>query len=273
MSTDRRLAGKAACVAASALFFAAAAPLLGQKTDVLILENGDRITGEIKSYASGKLTVDTSASGFITVKWNRIDSITSTKVFDLETIYGTHIYGALGPSEPPGKLVVIASAESVTLAFLEVFNVAPVYQSFWRRWEGNFDLGFNYTQSSRLTQFNINAQATYRVRQSELVTDLSTFFSRQEGVTAADRLSFAERYDRFLGKRWILSGGVGVDRNTQLGLDLRVSAAVGGGYNFVQTNQATLTGFIALSGNHETPVIGDGAYNAEAIVGGRYNYF
>src|SRR5262249_56701829 len=116
-------------------------------------------------------------------KWNKIVSITSTKLFDVETIYGSHVFGALAPSEPPGKLVVL-SDEPVTLAFLEVFNIAPVYQSFWRRWEGTFDLGFNYTQSSKLTQFNINAQATYRMRQSQLVTDLSTFFSRQQGVTA-----------------------------------------------------------------------------------------
>ena len=253
--------------------WAAARPALAQKTDLIVLKNADQLHCELKSYSAGKLTVDTDASGFITVKWNKIESITSTKLVDIETIHGNHVYGSLAPSDPPGKLVVVGAEDKIELDFLEVFNITPVHQSFWRRFDGNFDLGFNYTQSSKLTQFDINSQATYRVRDYELVTDISAFFSRQEGVTAADRFSISERYDHFLGNRWLASGGVGFERNTQLGLNLRVSAAAGGGRNFVQTNQTTLTGFLALSGNHEQPVSGEGKYNVEAVVGGRYNYF
>ena len=42
----------------------------------------------------------------IAIKWNKILSITSDKVFDIELVDGTHIFGALAPSSPPGKLAV-----------------------------------------------------------------------------------------------------------------------------------------------------------------------
>lgn len=249
------------------------APLLGQKTDVVTLVNGDRVTGEIKAYGSGRLTVDTSHSSWIKVKWSLITSISSDKQFDVETIDGIHHYGALAPSDPPGRLVIVSGPQTVTVDFFDVFGLSPVYQTFWKRWEGSLDLGFNYTQSSNLVQFNFDFEGTYRVREAQIVTDLTAFFSRQDDVTAASRGSFGLRYDRFIGKRWILEGGLGLDRNIQLGLDLRESLGVAGGRYLIQTNQAWLVVFAGFTGNHEIPVSGEDTDSLEGVVGGRYSYF
>jgi hypothetical protein len=255
------------------LLFLASAPLLAQKDDVIVLLNGDHYTGEIKSYSQGRVTLDTSAAGWISIKWNKILSITSNKQYDVETIDGVHHYGSLAVSDPPGKLVIVSGPETLTIGFFDLFDLSPVFQHFWRRWEGSLDLGFNYTQSSHLVQFNLSADATYRRRDHEIVSDLSSFFSRQEGVTATERGAFATRYDRFLGNRWIAEGGVGVDRNIQLGLDLRLSLGVGFGRYLVQTNQKELVVFVGLLGNHEQPVEGESKWNGEASVGTRYSYF
>ncbi len=249
------------------------ATLFGQKTDVVTLVNGDRVTGEIKAYGSGRLTVDTSHSSWIKVKWSLITSISSDKQFDVETIDGVHHYGALAPSDPPGKLVIVSGPETITVDFFDVFGLAPVYQTFWKRWEGSLDVGFNYTQSSNLVQFNFDFEGTYRVRDAQWVTDLTAFFSRQDDVTAASRGSFGLRYDRFIGKRWVLEGGVGLDRNIQLGLDLRESLGVGAGRYLIQTNQTWLVLVAGLTGNHEIPVSGTDTNSLEGVVGGRYSYF
>ncbi len=249
------------------------APLLGQKTDVITLLNGDRVTGEIKTYGSGRLTVDTSHSSWIKVKWSLITSIMSDKEFDVETIDGLHHYGRLAPSDPPGRLAIVSGPQTITIGFFDVFNLTPIYQSFWKRWEGSLDLGFNYTQSSNLVQFNFDFDGTYRMRESQLVTELTSFFSRQEGATAVERGAFELRYDRFLGPRWILEGGIGFDRNTQLGLDLRETLGVGAGRFLFQTNQAWLVVFAGLTANHEIPVEGSSTNSAEAQIGGRYSYF
>jgi hypothetical protein len=257
----------------SAALFALCDSALAQKTDIIVLLNQDRITGEIKSYSAGRLALDTAAEGWISVKWNQILSITSEKRFDVETVDGIHHYGALAPSAPAGRLMIVSEPQTTTVSFLEVFGLAPVYQRFWRRWEGSLDLGFNYTQSSNLVQFNLNADATYRRRDYQVVTSLSSFFSRQDDVTAAERGSFSLYYDRFLSKRWLLESGIGLDRNIQLGLKLRVAAGVGGGRNVIQTNQTRLTPFIGILANREQPVEGEGRYNAEATAGVRYSYF
>lgn len=238
-----------------------------------MFENGDRITGEIKAYGGGKLTVDTSHSGLVKIKWSLIVSIESDKQYEIELTDTRKLYGSLAPTDPAGRLGVVTASGPVEIGFLDVFALSPVYQAFWKRWEGSLDLGFNYTSSSNLTQFNLDFGATYRMRESRIVNDLSVFFSRQNDVTGASRANFASRYERFLKGPWIVQGGIGLERNVQLGLDLRVLAGAGAGYNVVQTNQAQLTPYLGVVGTHEQPVEGEATYGVEGVVGGRYSYF
>jgi Protein of unknown function, DUF481 len=262
---------KAAPIALALL--AAASTLFAQKTDVITLSNGDHVTGEIKSYASGRLTVDTSHSSWIKIKWSLITSISSEKQFDVETIEGIHHYGYLTPSDPPGNITIVSGPQTVTIGFFEVFELAPVYETFWKKWEGSLDLGFNYTQSNDLVQFNFDFDATYRMRESQFVLDLTAFFSRQEDVTAASRASFSLLYDRYFATRWVGEAFIGLDRNIQLGLDLRETLGVAAGYFILRTNQSWLLALAGFTANHEIPVEGEEENSAEAVVGGRYSYF
>jgi hypothetical protein len=267
-STTGSRAGFLACLAL-------AAPLAGfaQKTDVIVMNNGDTVTGEIKGYGQGKLSLDTDHSGVISIKWSKIVSISSEKQFDVETTDGLHHFGSFGPSDPPGRLVIVSGPQTVTVGFFEVFDLAPVFQTFWRRWDGSVDFGFNYTHSNNLTQVNINGEANYRVKTYGLNLDLSTFYSQQDEAVASDRGSLSLRYDRYLKKRWLLQGGIGLERNIQLGLRLRTSIGFGAGRYVIQTNQAQLIPYLGLLGNREEPVDGEGTYNAEGLIGARYSYF
>jgi len=195
------------------------------------------------------------------------------KQFDVETIEGLHHYGSLAPSDPPGQLTIVSGPQSVTIGFFDVFNLAPVYQTFWKRWEGTLDVGFNYTQSNDLIQFNFDFGGTYRLRESQVVTALSAFFSRQNDETSASRGSFSLAYDRFLGPYWVAEALGGLDRNIQLGLDLRETLGLAGGRYLMRSNQASLIVLVGFTGNHEIPVEGTTTNSAEAVVGGRYTYF
>ena len=86
------------------------------------------------------------------------------------------------------------------------------------------------------------------MRESQFVTELSAFFSRQNDVTAASRGSFGLAYDRFLGTHWVAEALVGLDRNIQLGLDLRETVGVGGGRYLMRTNQSSLIVLARLHG-------------------------
>ncbi len=264
---------RTATSAAGVCLFLFSLPALAQKTDVIVLFNGDRVTCDIRSYDAGRLSVKTDIASDISVKWNKIVSITSSKEFEIETTDGFTHYGTLAPSDPPGKLRVVSQAETEDLDFLTVVRISPMYESFWRRWQGSIDLGFNYTQASQYVQFTFNGSAEFRRPTFELATNVSVFFTSQSDVPSNQRASFLTQYEKFLADRWLIVGLGGVDRNIQLGLDWRYSLGAGYGRDLVDTNQTRLTAAAGLLGMHEEPVTGESTNDLAAIVSAQFSHF
>jgi Protein of unknown function, DUF481 len=250
-----------------------ALPLLAQKTDVIETTGGDRFTGEIRSYAEGRLLIAARDAGDVKIKWNRIVSINSAKLFDVEVTDGTHLLGSLQPSTPPGKLVVVEEGGAVTLDFFAVVRLAPIYLGFWRRLDGSVDLGFTYQKANSFRQFNLNAASTYRTKKFQVSTNLSAFIGEQQGATASQRGSLGFHYQAFLKNRWFLGGLVGVERNLDLGLDSRYSLGVVAGRYLKQTNRSHLAVLVGLVEIDEQPVEGDSKTSTEALIGADYSTF
>jgi len=260
-------------LSAAAVCFLAASTALAQKTDLILLFNGDHVTCEIRSYDAGRLQVKTDIASDIAIKWNKIVSITSSKRFEVETTDGLTRYGSLAPSEPPGRLAIVTDGATETVDFMSVVRISPIYESFWRKWQGSFDLGFNYTQANHYFQFTFNGDAEFRRPTFALSTNLSMFFTSQEGVPSNQRANFSFQYEKFLKDRWLIVGFVGVDRNIQLGLDWRYSLGAGYGRDFVLTNRTRFTGIVGLVGMHEQPVTGDSTNDLAAVIAGQFSSF
>jgi len=250
-----------------------AAPALAQKTDVVKMGNGDRYTGEIKSYSEGRVSLDTFDAGIVSIKWNKILVITSPKTFDVELTDGTHIYGSFAASTPPGKLDVVSGDVRRTLEFLDVVRFAPLRTNFWKRIDGSFDLGFTYTQANQFVQFTLNGDATYRAKTYQVTAKLNMFLSQQQGATSSQRDSLFLQDVYFLKNRWLLGAVAGIERNRDLGLDLRASLGGGFGRYLLQTNQSSLIALLAFTGNRETPVEGEASYSVEAALAAQYTTF
>jgi hypothetical protein len=235
--------------------------------------NGDRNTGEFRRYRDGNLLLKTSDQGDITIKWNKILSITSEKTFEIERIDGSRLWGKLSPSEPSGKLLVVSDGYKTELSFLDIVRIAPLYRTVWTGLNGSADLGFTYTEANSFVQFNFNGEATYHSRGFQLATRLSAFVSRQSGVTSSERAAWELDYAYFLPKRWYLGALTRLERNRDLGIDLRALAGLGVGRHLLQTNQTSFDALLGFTGSHETPTEGDGHNSAEAVIAGQYSHF
>jgi hypothetical protein len=72
-------------VVALAAWPAAAA---AQKTDVVTMPNGDKITGEVQSLSRGKLDYKTDDLGRLSIEWTKVARIVSRHLFDIEVSDG-----------------------------------------------------------------------------------------------------------------------------------------------------------------------------------------
>ena len=268
---DTRLA-RLALLTAVVAFVDAAPALARPKTDVIVMKNGDRFTGEIKSLDVGKLSLSTDSAGTISIEWADVAEVTSDYQYEVETRYGVLLLARL-KSTGQGRAEMVGVLPPTELDLADLVRLTPIGQSFWQRIDGSFDLGFSYTQASGVAQLNSAFQMKLRRPKAETSVALNTFFTRQPDQPDSDR-STAQ-----LIHAWIRPGGWRVfafgqaDRNPELGYTLRASGAGGVGRDFVKTNRQRFSTGGGLSVNREFPVDAEDFTNVEAVLYAAYSLF
>ena len=107
--------------------------VLADKTDIVILKNGDRITGEIERLQAGLLKVSTDAMGTIVIEWRYIAQVLSNGYQSVDTTDGRRYLGKLTSLEEGEVIGVQTRNELIELQPNELFTAWPVETSFWDR--------------------------------------------------------------------------------------------------------------------------------------------
>jgi hypothetical protein len=240
------------------LLLVASSPLAADKTDVVILENGDQITGEVKKLERGKLTYKTDHMGTLQIEWKDIARVTSRAHFEVENVAGEIYYGVLGVSPDAGRLAVTEGAHANLLDHMSVVKISPIEETFWGRLDGSLSLGLTFAQASDTEQLALTGDATYRTRKIFGKLAFSHIRSRQASAPGMEASAPAtERTDlnfqryRFLGHRWFAGGLLTLQGNEELGLDLRTLVGGGGGRHLIQNNRTDLMLTLALAASRE----------------------
>jgi hypothetical protein len=133
-----------------------------EKTDVLVLNNGDRITGEILNLNRGRIELKTDHSGTIEVEWDKVVSVESPHRFTVTTANGTILIGTLERPGTRGTVRLGGEGGERVLPIEEITGIEPLGRSFWAKLTGSVGAGFTYTRSSGISQLTFNSGTTYR---------------------------------------------------------------------------------------------------------------
>jgi hypothetical protein len=165
-----------------------------EKTDVLVMKNGDRLTGEIKGLDEGVLYVSFDyILGTSSMQWSKVAYLESKQLFIVKTTDGSVYTGTLSTAETeekrPIKIEVIESPEKQEeLPRTEVVKMSQTSESFWQRFSGDIDTGIQYSKGNQTTQYNLGADAAYlRERWLANATYNSTLSSSSGAESAATR--------------------------------------------------------------------------------------
>ncbi len=248
-------------------------PLAAQKTDVVILHNGDRITGEIKQLALGRLTYSTDDMGTLSIEWEKIVQVTSRDYFQVETQVGLRYFGMLMAADR-GYIVVGDDLVRDSLAIVRIVRIDPIKVSIWDRFKGHVDVGFSYQQSNKIIQISLGGEVDYRTRRWLNQLTFSGYFQDQDSASSTKRSSLGAIGQRFLKNRWSGFGAVSLEQNQELSLDLRMLAAGGVGYFLKQTNTSILNLLAGLTVQNERFTDTEASTNnMELLAALRYRHF
>jgi hypothetical protein len=262
-----------ACLLATALL-APGAAAAADKTDILILRNGDHITGEIVKLEYGKLQFKTDDMGTLSVEWPAVAKLTSKYTFDVELITGQRYLGTISASDDSGQLVVMQPDGPVALDSLSVSRIAEVEETFLKRVNGSLSFGYNFTKSSDIKVVTTHFDASYRAPTvaMNLGIDITSTTSPEQGTLDRDQISFNYQWLRPHRNFW--AGLAALERNEELGIEGRLQAGGAFGHYFRQTSFSELAGVIGVVGNQEW-VTGEenGQQSMEGLVGASWRIF
>jgi len=154
-----------------------------KKTDVVVLINGDHITGEVKGLDFGLLTFKTDHMGTIDIEWDEIASLTAlNQYFRLEREDGRLMYGSLDTDTLSSKLLVVLDTTKVPVDFLEIVRVTPIKETMWDRFELNLDLGYSYTKTTTISTLTFSGKSTYRAYRNSLQLNWTNITTEQQDI-------------------------------------------------------------------------------------------
>jgi hypothetical protein len=271
--TRTRTSGRGLAAVAALLLGIAAPAAAGDKTDIVVMTNGDHVTAEIKGLDRGRLTLKTDPMGTVTVYWSDVASVTSHHTFEIEVASGVLYYGSLTPGGPGAVVITGLLGGDTALQLVEVVRISPLGESFWNRIDGRVDLGFSFAQASQQTQWTLNANANYRARRYLNTATLSSQFTafKDAPSTSRNQLNLSSR--RYFRRRWFTAGFGQFQQDESLGLNFRgvIGAAVG--RYMVQRRDVTMSVFVGGGYTREQFVDEPGDNSAEALLGTDVEWF
>ena len=225
----------------------------GLAADVLKMENGDRLTGEVKKVTGQRVFLKTAYAGTIQIDWLKLKGFSSERRFEVEVERGRKYRGKLVLAE--GKLEVATAKETVSVEKDRVVGLAPRAEkeagSLWREVEGTLDLGYNLTRGhSRLHQSSLLARAEYDQGHYKISGDLSSILSRQEDTDPTSRQTARIRLDRFVNPHLFHFALGNFERNDRQRLNYRTLLGSGLGWTLVKNRRAefSLIGGLTFTG-------------------------
>jgi hypothetical protein len=249
--------------------------------DVVVLKNGDRLTGEIKGLQRGELKIKADyMAEAVRLDWAMIDRLESKSTFIISLVDGKLVTNVMrllpANSSEIANFVIGPSGDAFRVPQMDVIRIVPADPAFWKRLEGSIDLGFSYTSGNDQYQTQLNAITTYRTGDHAFTVSLDSAFSGQPEGDSTTRNQFTFDYRKQLTSRWFVGGIFDLLQSDQQSLKLRTSVGGLAGRNLYRTEHSRLSVYGGVVGTRENYSISTGSPknpNADALAGVDFTTF
>ena len=228
------------------------------KTDVVVLANGDRITGEIKRLERGILTFKTDWMGTLSVEWPYVKEIQSEYFFEVILTDGRKNFGSIRPAVEGDQLEIVSQNFKVGTDHLKIVSITPIEREFLDRIKFSVELGANYYSSNASKKISFGTDFGYRTEKYGANAHYGAILNEQDRAPRTKRNELKTSFQRYLANNWQVVGVTNLLQSEELNLDLRSVFGGGVARELVQTNRVIFA------------VTGGAALNREKYVGEPY---
>ena len=220
---------------------------------VLVLKNGDRITGEIKHIWDAEITIEPEYSDEFTVDLSVVDQIISDRKFEIELQDGRNVLAQLAGSGEDGRQIVSTGTETIQIALADIFELVEPEEDF--DWESHVDFSTVINSGNTTTTSGLlRADSTIRVPNHRHLIDFSASHESTDDVTTKEQSFVRYDYNWFFNEPWFLATQLSGERDPIIELDHRTIVSLGVGRDIWYTPRLILS--VQLGVGAQTEEIG-----------------
>ena len=253
-------------------------PAQAKRKDVVIMNNGDHFTGQVKRLENGLLYIETDyVTGNIGLDWNQVQSIESTATYRIVLNDGRRLEGKIekhtGEKEKKEDFVIREAAEEEEVPSAEIFSLDTKKPTFWRDLQGAIDLGYSFTSGNSQSSMNLDTNAAYQTPKWRVGTSFDSTFSGQSGGSTTNREDLQASAMRFLNRNSFVVGLSDFLHSSQQDLNLRATLMGGYGRYLKRTTSSNLSwvgGIAYIHESFDTSAGRPSGQSMEGVVGLQY---
>ena len=253
------------------------------KTDVLVMRNGDRITCEVKGLDAGVLYVSIDyVDGTTQIDWSKVAKIESKQLFVVKTADGSAYTGELRTEQTeanrPVQIKVMLAEQEEVVNRSEVVRMVATSEKFWERFNGEVSFGVIFSKANQSTQYSLGSSTAYLRERWNAGANFNSNLSSTSGATTATRNSVALTAFHLLPpKNWLYGGVGGFLQSSEQGISLQTILGGGVGRYLTNTNRASVMvlGGVAWQGtNYQEATVPVGKQEeADALIYAKASFF
>jgi hypothetical protein len=275
----KSIVGKLA-IAWCCLLFLPTPSFAREKTDVIVMKNGDRFTGEIKGLKAGVLYVSMKyILGTSSVEWSEVAHVESKQLFLVKTEDGSVYTGTLNTTGGPGgRPIMIEVAEivgpKVQIDPPKIVTMDVTSTKFIERLNGTIDSGIIYSKGNQSTQYNLGAQITYPRERWAAGASVNSTLADSTGANKSTRNQLnLDAFHIMRSKNWFYDG-IGVFlQSSEQGISRQVTEGAGIGRFLKNTNQTQVSIFAGFAGQNTDYVDTSSQNLASGLIAGNIQFF
>jgi hypothetical protein len=234
-----------------------ATPLFaGDNSDVIVMKNGDRLTGEIKGLSGGVLYMSVqSILGTSQVQWSKVAHLKSKQLFLVKTEDGVAYIGSLNTThsleDQPMEITVAETSGKAVIESSHVVGMEMTSAKFFQRFNGNINTGVIYSKGNQSTQYSLGSQIVYPRERWAAGASLNSSLSASTGATASTRNQLdLDAYRLMRWNNWFYEGLGGILQSSEQGIVHQTTFGGGVGRYLKNSNTARISMLAGFSGQN-----------------------
>ncbi len=235
-----------------------ASPAFGKrKDDVVVMKNGDRFTGEIKSLKQGELVFKSDyMTDSVHLDWNRVERLESKDSYIVTLSTGNRVTGSIARFPTAGDsgedFQIVTATSTAQIKPTEVIDIQQHEVSFVQQLTGSVNYGLSFGSGNSSLNSSLGANVAYTTEKNSVqLSTTSQFTYQSKAENTNQRFTLDSQYGHMLTEKWLVAGLFSLLKSNQQDLDLRSTYGAGFGRRLIRTDRTSLLAVAGLDYSHE----------------------